>query len=144
MQSMSGRERGHHQAGDGETGERHTPPSAGHKGHEDDSGHHAAERDDLEQIAFEHVGEIAHSIVDRKAAEPRQTPRTRANPVQSEVARDHAAIDAQHHEPDRHDVVHDDIRPEDDGEVLVREWQEQKRKKLRQPRIIVCRKVQQG
>src|SRR6516162_3720384 len=64
MQSMSGRERGHHQAGDGETGERHTPPSAGHKGHEDDSGHHAAERDDLEQIAFEHVGEIAHSIVD--------------------------------------------------------------------------------
>jgi len=33
---------------------------------------------------------------------------------------------------------------EDDGEVLVREWQEQERKKLRQPRIVVRRKVQQG
>jgi hypothetical protein len=137
-------ERGHHQACDGEARERHTPPSAGDKGNEDDARHHAAERDGLEQIALEHIGEIAHPIVDRKAAEPRQPPRTCANPVQSEVARDHAAIDAQRHEPDRHDVVHDDIRPEDDGEVLVREWQEQKRKKLRQPRIVVRRKVQQG
>src|SRR5262249_40102215 len=47
-------ERGHHQARDGEARERHTPPSAGDKGNEDDAGHHAAERDDLEQIALEH------------------------------------------------------------------------------------------
>ena len=46
-------ERGHHQARDAEARERHPPPSAGDKGNEDDAGHHAAERDDLEQIALE-------------------------------------------------------------------------------------------
>ena len=44
----------------------------------------------------------------------------------------------------RHYVVDDDIRPENDGEVLVRERQEQQRKKLRQPRIVVRRQMQQG
>ena len=70
--------------------------------------------------------------------------RTGANPVQRKVARHHAAVDAQRHEPDRHDVVHDDVGAEDDGEILVREWQEQQRKELRQPRIIVLGKVQQS
>ena len=137
-------EGGHDEACHGEAAERHALPSARDEGNEDDAGNPAAERHDPEQIALEQVGEIAHPIVDCKAAEPRQMPRACADPVQSKVARHHAAIDAQRHEPDRHDVVDDDIRPEDDGKVLVREWQEQQRKKLRQPRIVVRRQMQQG
>ena len=100
--------RGCREACHGKPAERHALPSAGDKGNEDDAGNPATERDDPEQIALEQIGEIAHPIVDRKTAEPRQMPCACADPVQSEVARHHATIDAQRDEPDRHDVVHDD------------------------------------
>ena len=137
-------ERGRDQSCHGEPRQRHARPAACHEGNEDDTRHDTAERNDSEQVALERVAEGADSIVDREAREPRQMSRPRADPVQSKVARDHAAIDAQHHEPDRHDVVHDDIGPEDDREVLVRERQEYERKELRQPRKVVLRKVHQS
>jgi hypothetical protein len=86
--------------------------------------------------------EIAHPVIDRETAEPWQTPCACADGVQGEVARHHAAIDAERHQSDRHDLVHGEIGAGHDGEVLMHEREDQKRKKLRQPRIVVRGKVQ--
>src|SRR5205823_12846625 len=87
------------------------------------------------------AGAVADSVIDGETAQPRRTPCARADGVQGEVARRHAAIDAQRHQSGGHDVVHDDIGADYDGEVLVRERQDQKRKELRQPRKVVRGKV---
>src|SRR5207247_1243543 len=55
------------------------------------------------------------------AAEPGYTPCAGANPVQGDVARHHAGVDAQRHEPHGHDVVHHDIRANNDCEIFMRE-----------------------
>jgi hypothetical protein len=136
--------RGNDQACHGEAQQRYPRPSACDEGNEHDAGHHPAERDQPEQVALQRVAEATHALVDRQPVEPRQAPRACSDPVEREVARHHAAIDERHHQSDRHELVHDDIAAEDDCEVLVRERQDPQGQKLRQPRIIVLEKVQQG
>ena len=137
-------ERGDEQACHGEAAQGHARPSARDEGDEDNTGHDPAERDESKQVSLERIGKAADPIVDSEAREPRHVSRARADPVQREIARHHAAVDAQRHQPDRHDVVHDDIGAEDDGDVFMRERQEQQRKKLRKPRKVVVEKMQQG
>jgi len=117
--------RGNDEARRGEAGERHACPTAGNKGDEHGARHHAAERYDPEQIALERGGKIADAVIDREAPEPGQAPRAGTDPVQGEVTRYHARVDAQCDEAHRHDVVHDDVRAQNDCEVLMRERQKQ-------------------
>ena len=104
-----------------EAGERHACPTAGNEGDEHHARHHAAERHDPKEIALEHGGKSADVVIDRKAPEPGHTPCAGANPVQGDVARHHAGVDAQRHEPHGHDVVHHDIRANNDCEIFMRE-----------------------
>jgi len=105
---------------------------------------HPAERDESKQISLQRIGKAADPIVDSEAREPWHVSRARPDPVQREIARDHAAVDAQRDQPHRHDVVHNDIGAQDDGDVFMREWQNQQRKELRKPRKVVVGKMQQG
>ena len=127
-----------------EAAQWHARPSARNERDEHNARHETAERNESKQISLERIGETADSVVDSEAREPRHVSRSRADPVQSEIARHHAAVDAQRHQPDRHDVVHNDVGTEDDGDVFVGERQEHQRKKLREPRQVVVEKLQQG
>ena len=137
-------ERGDEQACHGEAAQGHARPSARDEDEEDHPGHHPAERDESKQISLQRIGKAANPIVDSEAREPWHVSRARADSVQREIARDHAAVDAQRDQPHRHDVVHDNIGAEDDGDVFMREWQNQQRKELRKPRKVVVGKMQQG
>ena len=116
-------ERGDQQARDGEARERHARPAARHERDEDHAGHEAAERDEREHVALEHVGKAVQAAVDRVPPQPGQMARAGADAVKGEIAHHHAAVDAGGDEPDRHEVVHYDVGAEHDGEILVRERQ---------------------
>ena len=128
----------------GEAAQWHARPSARDERDEHNARHDTAERNESKQVSLERIGETADPVVDSEAREPRHVSRTRADAVQREIARHHAAVDAQRHQPDRHDVVHNDVGTEDDGDVFVGERQEHQRKKLREPRRVVVEKMQQG
>jgi hypothetical protein len=74
---------------------------------------------------LERGGKIADAVIDREAPEPGQAPRAGTDSVQGEVTCRHARVDAQRDEAHRHDVVHDDVRAQNDREVFVRERQDQ-------------------